>query len=153
KWLRLSCRLRRLARPEEPFAGAGPMVRIRFPPAKSLRTFGPCASRDHPARAAQGSRRFILWLERAVRDEPGYCAGDLCRGSEQRRGGGEPQCCIDRLHVTAQRGSKLDADHPSTGVNLPRRNTGMREITNFPTHVTKVPYKTLPSETEWNLCF
>src|SRR5215831_8765272 len=23
--------------------------------------------------------------------------GDLCRGSEQRRGGGEPQCCIDRL--------------------------------------------------------
>jgi hypothetical protein len=30
---------------------------------------------------------------------------------------------------------------------------GMREVTNFPTHVTKVPYKTLPSETEWNLCF
>src|SRR6516165_5983024 len=28
------------------------------------------------------------------------------------------------LHVTAQKGSKLDADHPSTGVNLPRRNTG-----------------------------
>src|SRR5205807_9585408 len=27
------------------------------------------------------------------------------------------------LHITAQRGSKLDADHPSTGVNLPRRNT------------------------------
>ena len=27
-------------RPEEPFAGAGPMVRIRFPPAESLRTFG-----------------------------------------------------------------------------------------------------------------
>jgi hypothetical protein len=27
-------------RPEEPFAGAGPMVRIRFPPAVSLRTFG-----------------------------------------------------------------------------------------------------------------
>jgi len=30
---------------------------------------------------------------------------------------------------------------------------GMREVTNFPTHVTKVPYKTLPSETVWNLCF
>src|SRR5262249_32825472 len=27
------------------------------------------------------------------------------------------------LHVTAQRRSKLDADHPSTGVDLPRRNT------------------------------
>jgi hypothetical protein len=27
------------------------------------------------------------------------------------------------LHITAQRGSKFDADHPSTGVNLPRRNT------------------------------
>jgi hypothetical protein len=25
---------------------------------------------------------------------------------------------------------------------------GMREVTNFPTHVTKAPYKTLPSETE-----
>jgi hypothetical protein len=27
-------------RPEEPFAGAGPMVRIRFPPAVSQQTFG-----------------------------------------------------------------------------------------------------------------
>src|SRR5207237_3217891 len=29
------------------------------------------------------------------------------------------------LHITAQRGSKLDADHPSTGVNLARRNTAV----------------------------
>src|SRR5271163_146537 len=29
---------------------------------------------------------------------------------------------------------------------------GMHEVTNFPTQVTKVPYKTLPSGTEWNLC-
>lgn len=28
-----------------------------------------------------------------------------------------------------------------------------REITNFDTHITKIPYTTLPSGTEWNLCF
>src|SRR5438477_1012034 len=33
------------------------------------------------------------------------------------------------LHITAQWGSKLDADHPSNGVNLPRRNTRTRRIT------------------------
>ena len=106
------------------------MVRIRFPPAKSLRTFGPCASRDHPARAAQGSRRFILWLERAVRDEPGYCAGDLCRGSEQRRGGGEPQCCIDRLIEIALAqitGSSLEILAHSRGQFPDRRQQTKRQ--------------------------
>jgi hypothetical protein len=34
-----------------------------------------------------------------------------------------------------------------------KRPKGVREVTNFPTHVTKVPYKTLPSKTEWNRCF
>lgn len=29
----------------------------------------------------------------------------------------------------------------------------LREVGNFPTHVTKVPYTTLPSDTKWNLCF
>ena len=44
KWLRLSCRCPDWQRPAEPFAAAGPMVRIRFPPAVSPRTLGP--SRD-----------------------------------------------------------------------------------------------------------
>jgi hypothetical protein len=35
-------------RPEEPFAGAGPMVRIRFPPPKRQRTFGPRAAELDP---------------------------------------------------------------------------------------------------------
>ena len=30
---------------------------------------------------------------------------------------------------------------------------GMREVTDFPTHVTKVPYSIQPGGTEWNLCF
>ena len=30
---------------------------------------------------------------------------------------------------------------------------GMRKVTNFPTHVTKVPYSIQPGGTEWNLCF
>jgi len=31
--------------------------------------------------------------------------------------------------------------------------TRRRNLINFPAHITKVPYKTLPSETEWNLYF
>jgi hypothetical protein len=31
--------------------------------------------------------------------------------------------------------------------------TRWRTVINFPAHITKVPYKTLPSQTEWNLCF
>jgi len=30
---------------------------------------------------------------------------------------------------------------------------GIRKTCNFPTHITCVPYKTLPSNTEWRLCF
>lgn len=30
---------------------------------------------------------------------------------------------------------------------------GLREVTNFPTHISKVPYTTLPSGTEWKMCF
>ena len=30
---------------------------------------------------------------------------------------------------------------------------GMRQVTSFPTHVTKVPYSIQPVGTEWNLCF
>jgi hypothetical protein len=30
---------------------------------------------------------------------------------------------------------------------------GIREVCNFPTNVTKVPYTTLPSGTKWNMCF
>lgn len=29
----------------------------------------------------------------------------------------------------------------------------MREVTNFPTRVTKVPYSIQPAGTKWNLCF
>src|SRR5207237_4208108 len=32
------------------------------------------------------------------------------------------------LHITAQRGSQLDADHPSIRVNLPRRNTFLSRL-------------------------
>ena len=31
--------------------------------------------------------------------------------------------------------------------------TRKRSVINFPAHITKVPYKTLPSQTEWSLCF
>jgi hypothetical protein len=31
--------------------------------------------------------------------------------------------------------------------------TRWRTVINFPAHITKVPYKTLPSQTEGNLCF
>lgn len=33
------------------------------------------------------------------------------------------------------------------------KRQGLGEITDFPTHVSKVPYKTLPSGTDWNMCF
>jgi len=29
----------------------------------------------------------------------------------------------------------------------------LRKVGNFPSHISKVPYKTLPSESEWNMCF
>ncbi len=35
-------------------------------------------------------------------------------------------------------------------MNQPKR---LREVMNFPSHISKVPYKTLPSGTEWNMCF
>lgn len=33
------------------------------------------------------------------------------------------------------------------------KRQGLGQITDFPTHISKVPYKTLPSGTEWNMCF
>lgn len=34
-----------------------------------------------------------------------------------------------------------------------KQPTSMREVCNFAPHISKVPYTTLPSGTEWNLCF
>ena len=70
-------------RPEEPFAGAGPMVRIRFPPAKSLRTIG---SSQGLTRLPRRQHRHLTSCLDRLRCEGWLAADDLTSLGECIRG-------------------------------------------------------------------